>query len=359
MPGDASVAVDYRYEIVDNDGTPLQDIPLTCTGFEDVLSNYGQLDGTLPLTHPKASRGVVDPPGREIVVTRNGVVAWNGPITYLRRSKREQLTTIRAQQLTWYLYNATLDEDYTATSTDLFDIVRDLIDIATGKTNGSRFAFTVSSGSAGATATVDYKAAYRYRIGKLIQDLANDPSNGFDFRLDVAGSGAGDITRQITLGAPAIGTTVVAYKLEPGNGTDDLIEELDIERGGNVVHVLPGFGPTLTRTNTGSLGAGDPSIEYVLNRPDLDSAKAPAPGVADELRRKAQPPVRAFTASYVPRAGVPYNWCDLGDLVGLQDADLQIDATRRVLSRKTVPPREKVQEHVDLALSLPLDDLGT
>jgi hypothetical protein len=360
VPGDAAVAADYVYEIVDNTGAPLGgQFPLAVSPFTDVLSQVGRLDATIPRTHPLADRGYLDPPGREIVVSRNGQVVWNGPITYLRRSRRENTVTLVAQQLTWYLYNATLETDYSATDADLFDIVRDLVAIATGKTNGSRFAFSVSSGSAGVTKTVDYKGDYRYRIGQLIEDLASDPTGGFDFRLVVDGTGARDLTRVLQLGAPSLGTVVQGWKLQPGGGLQDLVEELNLDQSGNRVHVLPGIGATLSADNTGSLGAGDPMIEYVLNRPDLDSAKAPSAGVLAELRRTAQPPVPLYTAAYIPRADLPYGWCAPGDTVAFADPDTGLDTTGRVARIKTVPASATQDELVTLTIGQPITDLGT
>lgn len=359
MTGDAAVAAEYVYEIVDNDGDPLARLPLSVSSFSDVLSQVGDLNATIPRSHPLANRGYIDPPGREIVVSRNGQVVWNGPITYLRRSRAEQNVTIRAQQLTWYLYNATLDEDYTATGADLFDIVRDLINVALGKTNGDRFAFTVTAGAAGVTKTVDFQAAWRYRIGQLIQDLASDPVDGFDFRLKVDGTCAADLTRTLELGSPSLGTLIDGRKLQPGGGLQDLVEELNLDQSGNVVHLLPGTGDTLTAVNTGSLTAGDPSIEYVLNRPDLDSAKAPAPGVLDELRRTAQPPVPLYTASYIPRADLPYGWCAPADTVLFADDSIGLDSTGRLTKITTTPAAPGQGELVSLAIGLPLDELGT
>lgn len=359
MPGSAAVAVDYVYEVVENDGTPLDPLPLNCSDFADVLTGTGQLNATIARSHAKANRVLINPLGRELVVSRNGAVCWNGPITWVQRSRRAQVTTIRAHQLQWYLYNARLETDYTATSTDLFTIVRDLITIALGKTGGARFAFSVTAGAAGVTKTVDYLGAERQSIGQIIEDLATDPVDGFDFRLTLTGTCAADITRTFELGAPSLGTAIVSRKLQPGGGLYDLIEEADIERAGNRVHLLPGIGPTLTLTNSGSLGAGDPSIETVLNRPDLDGDSDIAAGVVAELRRLAQPPVRLYKATYLPRADLPYDWCAPGDTVQLADPDVDIDDTRRVGSILTRPPRTGQGEQVDLALNLPLDELGT
>lgn len=359
MPGDASVQVEYRYEVVDNDGHPLAQLPLACDQFNDVLSGIGNLTATLPLTHSKALRALIDPPGRELVVSRNDNVVWNGPITLVRRSSRSQTAEVSANQLTWYLHKTRLTQDYTATSADTFDIVRDLIDIATGEAGGQRFAFGVSAGASGVTIDVDYKAEDLYSIGEILDDLAADPTDGFDYRLDVSGTSARDVARQLTLGSPSLGSTVVKHKLETGNGLYELVETLDLGPAGNQVHLRPGTGSVLTLTNAGSLAAGHPSLHAVLQRPDLPETSPLVPRLAQEFRRRAQPPVRAFEASYAPRAAVPYGWCQPGDLIGLYDEHLQIDATRRVERVSTVPPTAGRPELVSLSMGLPLDELGS
>lgn len=360
MPGDAAVAADYVYEVVNNDGDPIGgQFPLTVPDFSRILSGCGTLNATIPRGHELAARGYLDPPGREIVVSRNGQVVWNGPITYLRRSRAEQVVTLRARELTWYFYNATLEEDYTATDADLFAIVRDLIDLCLAKTNGDRFAFTVTAGSAGVTTTVDYKGAYRYRVGQLLEDLAADPENGFDFRLTVDGTCARDLTRVLELGAPSLGSEILGRKMQPGGGLHDLVEELDLDQSGNRVHLLPDLGDTLTAVDTGSLSAGQPSIEYVLSRPDLDSAKPLATGVLNELRRIAQPPTALYSAAYMPRADLPFGWCDLGDTVLFADPDNGLDTTGRISTITPNPASSVQRELVNVGIALPLSELGT
>lgn len=361
MVGDALVEAGYTYIVLDAvTGVPINNLPLSGVRFTRAGSaEPGALDAVIGLRHPKATESNLLPKRRELAVFRNDQLVWNGPITNCQASTQAGVVQIRAREAHWWIWARTIQEDMSY-GEDVLDLARILIDYATGKTNGDLYRFTRSAGTAGVTQQLAVLADERRYIGQVLADLAAHPTEGFDFRMVYSANDEHDVTRHLQLGAPSLGVELPNHVLEHGAGLEDLGVEQSLEQGGNRTHLIPGLGDVSTLDHAGSIAAGDPLVEYVLQRPDLDDAQDNVQGAAAELRRDAKPPVETFTATFHPRAALPHGFADPLDLVWLKASEgyLQVDDWRRVAAVTTVPPEKDQPERVELTLQATLDDLG-
>lgn len=371
----------YHYVVSDTTaGTNLAELPLTLTGpFTRILNGIGQLSATLPVTHPTATTTNLQANGdREITVYRDDNPIWNGPITSISPQRRSEQVQITAREAHWYMTKRVLEVDYINTG-DIFNLMRDLYNNAVGKeSNGAtsggssinaslpRFVISPSSGAvlAGASKTVSYSGAQRLVFWDIFtNDFINDPSNGIDIRMDyTTGSNRQQCQRHFAMAYQNIGTTRTQILTEVV--LDDYGYTDDADRAATRIHVL-GSGYDYTAQNTGSISAGLPLLDAVYSRSDSPS-QAVIQTYANEARRLAQPPVRAYQASFVPgdaaTGALPFGWCDLGDKVTLaisQPAILALSDTRRVIQIDVTPPTGAGPEMVTLTFNLPLDRLGT
>lgn len=362
---------DFRYLIADaSGGKPLAEAPIGGVSFSRVLTGAGQFTGTLPLDHPACTEAnfVGD---REITVLRDDVPIWNGPITQIDATRSENTLTVTAREASWWLGKRTIEVDkhYNA---DAFDIVRSLVTLVTTKTstsgdgtssaglsiNAALPRFSVSSGTSGITKEIVLSGAARHTVQEVLDYLVDDPDTGIEYRMDYStGSNRQNCQRTLTLGAP-LGVTRTHQLTE--HVLYDYGRSLDWERGATRVHVV-GSGYTSTKQNASSIAAGTILSEVVLDRSDT-SLHSVLNDAARELRRKAQPPVRTFTASFVPGGALTYGFCDLGDKVPFQISTpsmLSISSdSRRVVQIDTVPASGDSPTLVTLSFNLPLDQLG-
>lgn len=331
----------YRFLIVDATpggsgvGNPLCEVPFTNVSFSTLLSGVGSFTGTLPLEHDKSTPSNLKPGNREVTVVRDDVVVWNGPITSLTASLESRQITITAREAHWYLSKRTVEVNKAYAAVDLFDIVRDLITVATAKTGGSLYRFSASAGLSGVTKTWSFSGYGRRNVGQTIADLA---SEDFDFRLIYTGSTRQQVTRVLQLGAPTLGSTITNYKLEPRNGLSDLTLTEDLDPASNRTHVLGKGGLVHTTANTASTTAGLVLLEHVESRTDI----APVTiirNIAFDQSRRRKPPVATFVASYKPTTRLPYGWCAVGDTISIKvpTGYFAVNATRRVTEIETRP----------------------
>ena len=74
----------YRYLINDGvTGDPLGEVPFGSVSYSYGLNGVGGFTGTLPLEDPKADASLLRTLSREVLVLRDGVPVFNGPIIAL------------------------------------------------------------------------------------------------------------------------------------------------------------------------------------------------------------------------------------------------------------------------------------
>lgn len=356
----------FGYDVVRADtGAPLARLPLRDVNYTRLLTGVGQLNAALPLADPKCTRELLSPGqtgGRELVVSRNGVVDWSGPITRIQASAAQARVSITAREVPWYLFRRTIETDktYPATS-DVLDVVRDMIAQAIAKTGGGIHGFAAGTATSAITAGYVILSAQRKYVLDMMTELASSPTAGFDWRMAHSGT-PGALTRTLELGAPSLGAAspITDRIVAPHTGMVEITQDEDMETGGNRVHVVTSLGGVATRGNATSIDTDHvPLVERVVDRPDITDLVLLGK-VADEELRVSIPPVTSYETTFTPTSALPFGFCDLGDRVRFQAPEgyLDVDSTRRVVGIEVVPPQD-APEQIKLTFNSPLDELGT
>jgi hypothetical protein len=377
------VTAEYRYLLVDaSTGSNIGELPLTVSSYTYQLNGVGQLTATIPRDHPMAQDTfwalyLSTNSDREITILRDDSPVWNGPSTILGASLQDRTQMqVAGREASWYMQKRTLEEDKNYLGWDLFDIARDLgaymvSKVSTagdGMTAGSninaalpRWAVAPASGLSGfilPSANVpSYYGSSRHLIADIADGLVADPSSGLDYRMEYTDSSSWvRCTRTLTFGAP-LGVTRTQKLTE--HILYDFAKTEDRERAANRVHTLSGTAPYVLQ-NTGSTANGDLLIESVFDESGVTDA-ATVHAFTRDARRRAQPPVAVYSATFVPDAALPWGWCMVGDIVNLAvegTTILHSEGTVRVTAIEVVPPQGGNPELVTLTLGVPLDALG-
>lgn len=332
-----------------SDGSGVGELPLADVAIEDVLSGTASLQATLSLDDPMAARAYCAPWLREITAVRDGVIAFHGPIVGRIPDLQTRTVQISAQSPQAYLFKR-VTETYHAYNGDAFVIVRSLVTDATAKTGGSLYRVAVTATDAGVTKVLTVGGKDRRRVSQVIEDLASDNVDGFDFRWDFSWYDADHhlVQRTLTLIYPEGGRDLTTSRpIEP---TPDLVNINDSEDGlaaSNRVHGLGGMAGTITLrsvANSGSsLTAGYPLLEDVVDFSDIHNQTI-LDGLTAHQRNLRIPGTRVLQSTHTISPSLPYGTVDLGDLVALKlNAGVeQLNTSRRVVAIRTKPATDEV-----------------
>lgn len=357
---------DYRYLLSDSfTGDFIGELPFTPTSdFSRLLTGCGAAEGTIPLDDAMASEANFLNGLRSLTAMRDDQAFWFGPVVFPVPDLESRTLTLSCREPTWWWQKRVVEVDkhYNA---DTHSIVRKLWTYVTTKTdsggiNAALPNMTVSSGLSGVTKRLVYAGSARRTMQDGVDLLCEDPDTGLEYRTDYDNTSNRQVCNvTFTLGSP-LGTTVTDLLTEHvlfhyGRG-------LDNDRASTRAHVV-GAGHTSTKQNTGSISAGWPLIDGVIDRSDTADVDT-LDNIARELRRKSNPPVRMFDAEYVPNdLALPFGFCNLGDTLtwdtSIPDLLSISNSGRRVTEIHIQPPGDGNDESVGLVFNLPLDTLGT
>jgi len=344
----------------------LGELPFTPTDrYTRLLSGCGAFSGTIPLDHPMATRANFKDRLSNLIVVRDGQVAWWGPVTTPVPNLQSRTLTLGAREPTWWMdhrcveRNRNYNADTHAIFRKLWTEVTTKTDATIGGINANLGNITIGSGLSGHTKKLPIAGAGRYLMADLVHDwLVDNPDAGLEYRCDYGGT-VDNPTVVITLGSP-LGSTLTTRLTE--HSLPDYGMDYDFDQSGNRAHAV---GPTtaVTKQNSGSITAGYPLIDVVLDRSNISDSTA-LDDICRELRRKAQPPVRVPDAEFTPtKNGLDYGFCNLGDKTPFATRTpdlLRISTTnRRVVEIGVMPETPETPEAVGLMLNLPLDELGS
>lgn len=373
----------YFYTIHDSStGHVLCEAPFTGVQFSRVLSDAGSFTGQIPTWHPAATEANVgldrNNSDREVVVWRNGVAVWAGPITGCEVTLSGDTFTVTAREAVWHLMKRILEVNKNYNATDVFDAARDLFSYGTSKTaSGSdgmtagasivasipRFAVSPASTDAGATITDSspptFYGSARHSIFECFVKLALDPETGFEWRNDVSSTSLQAVTRTVTLGYPSLGSTLTAQLTEAN--LLDADRAGDWERAATRVHVLYNGG-VITRQSSAAVTAGVLLSEKVEDLSDTSKSSV-ATSYAKDLRRLSRPPVQVPGFAWVPStSGLAFDFCNLGDVVPYQITSpniMSISVNSRRVVQLDYTPGDDGLETVKATCNSPLTDLST
>lgn len=331
----------YIYRTVDiKSNLVLEDIDLKNVEFSIELSAVGDLTGDLYV--PESQRGLLLDaatfPGRTgIYVMRDGRPVWGGVIW--KRDWDEFSATFRLTCGSWesYAYHLLQRNDLSYTSTDQFQIARDLF-----STNGMTAESGVTWPTSGATGrlrqrnmfTTDHKS-----VGLEFEQLAG-LEDGFDYTVESYVKEDGSFGRRYLWGYPRLGRTASldpsanSLTLDyPGNLAPFKLTE-DAESGAwRVFAVGEGEGEAMLTASATAAGYSEwPKLDTVVSYKDV-SVLATLQGHANEDLKKETPPINAWTFQLAPDSDVQLVDIGIGD-----------SAVFRLSSRRWEEPIEMIRQ---------------
>lgn len=368
--------VDVRYLLTDEvTGRAFAELPLTLDGpIEFRKNDVGQVEASMPCDHPAVTNANFTDGLCSVTVLRDDSAEASLLIADMDVDSDARSLRLTLVEASAYFAVRVVEVDKTFNAADRYTIASNIFTEITTKTstsgdgtaspglsiNASLPRFSIAGGVTGFTMDLTGSGLARHSMKDYLDKLAEDPDQGIEWRMDYAtGSSRESCNRTLTIGAP-LGVT------QPITLTEQMLtawgHTYSPLRAATRAHVR-GSGYTATRQNTGSITAGWPLLDQVLDRPDV-SNHTHLGNVARELRRKAQPPVKMISLSYRPGLSLPFGWCGIGDKIPLNIDDtcdlLNISGlSLRVEGIEWLPEQAGQQESVNLLMNLPLDELGT
>lgn len=341
----------------------LGELPFTPTDrYTRLLSGCGGFSGTIPLDHPLATKANFRNRMCNLIVVRNNFVRWWGPIVSPVPNLSGRVLQIGAREPTWWMQKRCFEvnKHYNA---DTHYIFRKMWTYATSKTDGGNINaalgnITVSAGNSGVTRRIPIAGSGRYLMADLVRDFLVDDPDGLEYRVDYSGTIANP-QATITLGSP-LGTTLTHLMSE--HTVNDYGLTPDFDQSGTRAHAVGAGTAVATRQNTGSIAAGIPLMDVVVDRSNTQDSGV-LDNIAKELRRKSQPPVRVPDVEFNPTpGGLTFGFCNLGDKAPFDTKSPSLlsitAASRRVVEIAVQPETDTERETIGMTFNLPLDELG-
>jgi hypothetical protein len=234
----------YRYLFADAlTGQLIEELPLDCQSYSQIISGPGQCVGTLAVADPAMPvlwRQATEVKRTLLMIQRGDDGAhplWGGVIMKRRPVGTGHVQAeITAETLEGYWQRRRVKTDLDQVGVDLFDIVRAIIDQLQGVTGGN-LRMLVSSGLHGSTTTISYLGKDHTKALDAINRLAEESS----FEYTITWNRSGQIfTPTLVLAAPALGLDLTPILLEfPGSLAAPVEEPED---GGEAPNALTGIG---------------------------------------------------------------------------------------------------------------------
>lgn len=215
----------YEYMVVDSTtGEALEQIPLTGVTYTNGLNGAGAFSGTIDTRHPKATPSLLQTISREILVLRDNVPVFAGPIVGLNGNFKT--LTINAVPVWWYMTKRTLELGRIYVDADMSTIFSDIMDTVNGKFLGDiRLTADPALNVTGQTYTITYEASTRKYAAEAITELCQIYP-GFDWMINLAWNnttGKVDRTYQVYPGFKGqfVDRAFTAYNVSDVTVTDD------------------------------------------------------------------------------------------------------------------------------------------
>ncbi len=145
----------------------------------------GAISFDLPLDHFKTIQANIEEGVHEVVIEREGTVAWTGPILTAREDDRANTLAIGGEGLMAHLrrMHITTDLVFTVGVDDQFDIARALIEHHQDKASGNFGIDTTATTTSGRKRDATYKKEAQKNVYDAIVELS-EVDDGFDFNFN-------------------------------------------------------------------------------------------------------------------------------------------------------------------------------
>jgi hypothetical protein len=321
------------YDLLTNE--LIDEIPFTSFSYAQALNKAGGFEATIPLEHPKATPGNLDPWRTAIYVDRDGVLLFGGIITDVSASLASggSLKFGGVGFLGFYegdrvVIDSTAGMDYgtgTApaiefTAVDQFRIAKDFILHGNSKT-GQDIGLEVEwDALSGVTRTRTYSATDRKSVGGALADLAK-VDNGFDYAVRTYWDGATP-TKKLKFYYERKGRSLDLI-FEAGKNVQLLSYSKSGDKQANYVHAI-GSGDGRNMNIETSQNINDyypnspyPRLDSVASHRDVsDNTTLAAHALADRLRHRL--PIETLEIQVQNTAEAPPGSYEVGDDVTIQ-----------------------------------------
>lgn len=229
-------------------GEPIEELPADIIKYTYRLNGIGTLDFQLSLDHEKAIKDNVAINEHEVVIERNGVVVWVGPLLQLNEDDSSRMLNFSGQSLEHFLtrWHITSTLDYSSVTGPA--VAWNLLNHHQAKAGGD-FGITNGTTVAGPTRDRTYLGFEDKQVWEAVSELAA-VDGGFDFYIDPA-------TRAFT-----------TYYPNKGKTTEYVYDDRNIRRFGRSID------GTLTTSQVLASGAGDGTSMLKISRQDSAAVAA-------------------------------------------------------------------------------------
>jgi|GEM_PF-3075688 len=253
-------------------------LPITAQQFGRVLSGAAQ--GTLALNlrsdiSPAMSLvniSAVTPRRSVLWAFINGACAWNGVVwDWNHESAASGMLPLGCQSLESVLAHRLLSETFVFTGTDIFDMMRTLIQYAFGKPYGQVAGITYSSGESGLTDSITFDGTQYQTVADAVATLVQ--GYGIEYSFRPYQDAAGNLRTNVDLGYPALGLPAdqsgLVYTF-PGNVLDYAFQATGSTSANSVTATAYSYAETGipyagTAQDSADLAAGYPLSELAVS----------------------------------------------------------------------------------------------
>lgn len=218
------------------------------------LNGAGTFSADISTSDPKATSALFRTLSRDILVLRNGVPEFNGPIIGLQGDHTNKKLQITAASPWWWMSRRTMELSLDFTNTDMAVIFDQILATTNGKFAGDvRLTKPAAYNSTGQSFSISYPASSRKVASEAISELAQ-VYPGFDW--------------------------FISLRIDPNTGR--CIREYNVYapfKGAQVDQALTAFNTTaLTTTEDGSrvfnrvheMGSGSDNTQLIISRSDYE-----------------------------------------------------------------------------------------
>lgn len=370
-------ADDYTYITYDlRTGARLAELPLTGVKYADKLNSADVATGAVPLDST-ALRGinieaVTDRTRTGLYIDRAGVPVWDGIIWDRGYDSETGMLDLQMATLWSYFSHRAVWHSYNPVNVEQVEIAAELIRQTRVIDDPTRVLTQSPRPATGQLRTRDYFSIEKKPIAEAIEQLSA-VIDGFDFSIDLAYDGSGNLVRTLTFYYPRRGrsTSASGHILEYGERTRGNIvkytwPDLGSQEANLVWNMGAGNGDTMLLTgaiDNDRIDAGYPMLETVISNKSVTEYTTLLSQARAELAARTS--IEAIPkVTILADADPVFGAWTLGDDVRLRiddyrwprntDGTLSLDTWRRITGYEITVPDDGAPETVELSLTLAL-----
>lgn len=199
----------YRYLLANLiTGVIIDEVEFSDVSYSDKINAAGEFSGTVQATKYSPVyylRRLTTPGNKALYIMRDDVPVWGGIVWDREFNQTDKKMTIKAFSFEIYLYHRVLWKSRTYTDSDVFAVVRDLVNAINvdfdstenviagepsptynglgGRPDNSDIGINLGTGSRGAVTSRDYRGIEVQLVGEVIDALSDNLNRNFEYRI--------------------------------------------------------------------------------------------------------------------------------------------------------------------------------